>query len=141
DPELAPLSAEAPGNAFRTDPWILRNAGALDPGVAAFVRAGQPPIYAGFGSMVAPSSLELGPRIVRAAALLGRRVIVAGGWASLDVGLTNSNGVLAVSDVPHDKLFPFVAAVIHHGGAGTTTAAARAGVPQIVLPHVLDQFY
>jgi UDP:flavonoid glycosyltransferase YjiC (YdhE family) len=49
--------------------------------------------------------------------------------------------VLAIGAVPHASLFPRCAAVVHHGGAGTTTTAARAGVPQVVVPHVLDQFY
>ena len=46
-----------------------------------------------------------------------------------------------MESVPHAAVFPRVAAVVHHGGAGTTTAAARAGTPQVVLPHILDQFY
>ena len=49
--------------------------------------------------------------------------------------------MLAISEAPHDALFPRVAAAVHHGGAGTTTAAARAGIPQVIVPHVLDQFY
>ena len=49
--------------------------------------------------------------------------------------------MLAVGAVPHHAVFPRVAAIVHHGGAGTTTAAAAAGVPQVILPHVLDQFY
>jgi vancomycin aglycone glucosyltransferase len=141
DPDLAPLAAGAPPNAVQTDPWILRDPGGLDPRVEAFVRAGPPPIYVGFGSMVAKRSLRLGQRIVQAAASIGCRLIVAGGWASLDAGLADSERVLAISDAPHDKLFPHVAAAVHHGGAGTTTAAAQAGIPQIVVPHVLDQFY
>jgi vancomycin aglycone glucosyltransferase len=129
DRELAPLAAGAPANAVQTDPWILR-----DP-------AGPPPIYVGFGSMVAKRSLRLGQRIVQAASSIGCRLIVAGGWASLDAGLADSDRILAIPDAPHDTLFPHVAAAVHHGGAGTTTAAARAGIPQIVVPHVLDQFY
>jgi vancomycin aglycone glucosyltransferase len=140
DPELAPLGA-APPNAVQTDPWIFQDPASLDPRVEAFVRAGPPPIYVGFGSMVAKRSLRLGQRIVQAAASIGCRLIVAGGWASLDADLANSERVLTISDAPHDKLFPHVAAAVHHGGAGTTTAAARAGIPQIVVPHVLDQFY
>jgi vancomycin aglycone glucosyltransferase len=141
DPELAPVAAGAPPNAVQTDPWILRDPGSLDPRVEAFVRAGPPPIYVGFGSMIAKPSLMLGQRIVKAAAAIGCRLIIAGGWASLDAGLADSERVLTISDVPHDKLFPHVAAAVHHGGAGTTTAALRAGIPQIVVPHVLDQFY
>ena len=52
-----------------------------------------------------------------------------------------SEDVFVTGPVTHPKLFPRVAAVVHHGGAGTTTAAARAGVPQLIVPHVFDQFY
>jgi vancomycin aglycone glucosyltransferase len=141
DPELAPLAAPAPLNAVQTDPWVLRDPGGLDPRVDAFVHAGPPPIYVGFGSMVAKRSLSLGQRFVQAAASIGCRLIIAGGWASLGADQPDSERVLTISDAPHDKLFPHVAAAVHHGGAGTTTAAARAGIPQIVVPHLLDQFY
>ena len=48
---------------------------------------------------------------------------------------------MTIAEAPHDSLFPLVAAAVHHGGAGTTTAAARAGIPQVIVPHVLDQYY
>jgi vancomycin aglycone glucosyltransferase len=141
DPELAPLAAGAPPSSLQTDPWIFHDAQGLEPRVEAFLRAGPTPIYVGFGSMVAKRSLMLGRWIVQAAASIGCRLIVAGGWASLDAELVDSDRVLAISEAPHDKLFPHVAAAVHHGGAGTTTAAARAGIPQLVVPHILDQFY
>ena len=141
DPELAPLAGDAPLASLQTDPWILRDAGGLEPRVDAFLRSGPPPIYVGFGSMVAKRSLKLGQSVVQAAASIGCRLIVAGGWASLDAELADSDRVLAISEAPHDTLFPRVAAAVHHGGAGTTTAAARAGIPQIIVPHVLDQYY
>jgi sterol 3beta-glucosyltransferase len=123
------------------DPWIFRDTSGLDGRVESFVRAGSPPIYVGFGSMVAKPSLNVGQCVVRAARLAGRRVIVAGGWASIDKGLPESDDVLAIAEAPHDKLLPLVAAAVHHGGAGTTTAAFRAGIPQVIVPHILDQFY
>jgi UDP:flavonoid glycosyltransferase YjiC (YdhE family) len=141
DPELAPLAAGTSPSSLQTGPWILRDVDGLEPRVEAFLRAGPPPIYVGFGSMVAKRSLMLGRWIVQAAASIGCRLIVAGGWASLDAELVESDRVLAISEAPHDKLFPHVAAAVHHGGAGTTTAAARAGIPQVVVPHILDQFY
>jgi len=70
-----------------------------------------------------------------------RRIIVAGGWAELEGQLVESDRVLTIAEAPHPTLFPLMAAVVHHGGAGTTTAAARAGVPQVIVPHLLDQFY
>jgi vancomycin aglycone glucosyltransferase len=141
DPELAPLVAGTPPGSLQTDPWILRDAGGLEPRVDAFLRSGPPPIYVGFGSMIAKRSLKLGQSVVRAAASIGCRLIVAGGWASLDAELAQTDCVLAIPEAPHDTLFPRVAAAVHHGGAGTTTAAARAGIPQVIVPHVLDQYY
>ena len=141
DPELAPLAAGAPATVLQTGPWVFRDPSVLDPRVETFLRAGPRPIYVGFGSMVASKSLGLAQLVVQAARTVGCRLIVAGGWASLDAGLAGLEGVLAISEAPHDRLFPRVAAAVHHGGAGTTTAAARAGIPQVVVPHVLDQFY
>jgi UDP:flavonoid glycosyltransferase YjiC (YdhE family) len=141
DPELAPLSAEVRPAILQTGPWILRAAGGLELRVDAFLRAGPPPIYVGFGSMVAKRSLKLGQSVVQAAASIGCRLIIAGGWASLDADLAESDRVLAIREAPHDMLFSRVAAAVHHGGAGTTTAAARAGIPQVIVPHVLDQHY
>ena len=76
-----------------------------------------------------------------AARALGRRAIVACGWAGLNRYVPDDEDVCVVDAAPHDLVLPHVAAAVHHGGAGTTTAAARAGVPQVVLPHLLDQFY
>jgi vancomycin aglycone glucosyltransferase len=65
--------------------------------------------------------------------------VLSSGWAGLGAeGL--GKDLLVVGDVSHWRLFPRVSAVVHHGGAGTTAAAARAGVPQVVVPHILDQF-
>jgi vancomycin aglycone glucosyltransferase len=70
----------------------------------------------------------------------GLRAVISQGWAGLADGPL-PEGIYATGPVAHARLFPRMAAVIHHGGAGTTTSAARAGVPQIVIPHLLDQFY
>ena len=71
---------------------------------------------------------------------MGRRIIVSRGWADLDL-VDDATDCIAIGDVSHDLLFPRVAAVVHHGGAGTTAAAARAGVPQVITPMFSDQFY
>jgi vancomycin aglycone glucosyltransferase len=78
--------------------------------------------------------------LIDAARAVGRRIIVSRGWADLDV-VDDAPDCIAVGDVGHDVLFPRVAVVIHHGGAGTTAAAARAGVPQVITPMFGDQFY
>jgi vancomycin aglycone glucosyltransferase len=105
-----------------------------------FLAAGPPPVYVGFGSMTDPDPRATTARLLEAVTRSGRRALLASGWAGLGEGPL-PEGVLAIDTVPHASLFPRVAAVVHHGGAGTTTTAARAGVPQVVVPHVLDQFY
>lgn len=117
--------------------WFLDSDHGWQPprALAAFLASGPPPIYVGFGSMGGLSAREL--RIVLAAcATSGVRVIIAGAapaelppWA------------FALAPTPHDWLFPQVALVIHHGGAGTTAAALRAGVPQIIAPVAVDQHF
>jgi sterol 3beta-glucosyltransferase len=72
---------------------------------------------------------------------IGRRAVIAGGWAALESHVKEAADVLTIDNVPHALIFPRVAAAVHHGGAGTTTAAARAGIPQVLLPHILDQYY
>src|SRR4029077_13922839 len=78
---------------------------------------------------------------IAAARALGRPAIIAGGWAGLDRYVAAADDLLAIGAMPHHAVFPRVAAIVHHGGAGTTTAAASAGVPQVILPHLLSQYY
>jgi UDP:flavonoid glycosyltransferase YjiC (YdhE family) len=77
--------------------------------------------------------------LLEAIARAGIRAIVSSGWAGL--GATLPPECLAVGEVPHDALFSRLAGAVHHGGAGTTATAARAGIPQPIVPHMLDQFY
>jgi vancomycin aglycone glucosyltransferase len=141
DRDLGPPPDDAENSAISTDAWVLEEPGNLDPRVERFLQQGPAPIYIGFGSMVAPRVAELVAQAVAAARAIGRRAIIAGGWAALDRHVQNADDVLTVDKVPHSLIFPRVAAAVHHGGAGTTTAAARAGAPQVLLPHILDQYY
>ena len=141
DPDLGPPPDDAPKGAMTTDAWVLEEPGALDARVEAFLRQGPAPIYIGFGSMIAPRAPELVAQAVAAVRAIGRRAVIAGGWAALEAHIQEADDVITVDNVPHSLIFPKVAAAVHHGGAGTTTAAARAGVPQILLPHILDQYY
>jgi len=141
DPDLGPLPHDAPKGAMTTDAWVLEEPGALDARVEAFLQQGPAPIYIGFGSMIAPRAPELVVQAVAAARAIGRRAVIAGGWAALQAHIQEGDDVITLDNVPHSLIFPRVAAAVHHGGAGTTTAAARAGVPQILLPHILDQYY
>jgi UDP:flavonoid glycosyltransferase YjiC (YdhE family) len=99
------------------------------------------PIYVGFGSMVAAGAEDLIGQAIAAARAVGRGALISAGWAGLDRYVAQADDILTVGSIPHRAVFPRVAAIVHHGGAGTTTAAAAAGVPQVILPHLLDQFY
>jgi vancomycin aglycone glucosyltransferase len=87
-----------------------------------------------------PAAGDVTRCLIGAVRAVGRRIIVSRGWADLDL-IDDARDCIAVGDVSHDVLFPRVAAVVHHGGAGTTAAAARAGVPQVITPMFGDQFY
>jgi UDP:flavonoid glycosyltransferase YjiC (YdhE family) len=98
----------------------------------------EPPMYAGFGSPSPFVRIRMLRMLIDAAA--GRRVVFSPGWSRIDRSLLPDNFFIA-RDVPHEWLFPRVSLVIHHGGAGTTHTAARAGVPQVILPFGADQYF
>lgn len=112
----------------------------LDPRLRSFIKSGSRPIYVGFGSVPSGDQRAIETLIFKAADLTGvRLILLRAGMGSKDV--TINNGFCFIGRVPHTSLFRHVSAVIHHGGTGTTATAARAGVPQIIIPHLLDQFY
>ncbi len=142
DPDLAPLGEDAPPTVMSTDAWVLDNAShAIDPQVARFLELDPPPIYAGFGSMVSRRGTELATHLIEAARAVGRGILIGRGWASLGSHVDRAEDVLTAGELPHAAVLPHVDVAVHHGGAGTTTAAARAGVAQVVLPHLFDQYY
>lgn len=102
----------------------------------AFLADGTPPVFVGLGSHTVPAVREAIRSTVDAARGLGRRVVVMRGSGLEDEG---DDDVVFVGDVPHDLLFPRTAAVVHHGGAGTSAVALRAGRPQVVVPFTMDQ--
>ena len=138
DAALAPWPDSSDEAVFQTGAWILPDERSLDDEVEAFLAAGEPPIYFGFGSIRAPA--EMSRVMIEAARASGRRAIVSRGWAELSL-VDEGNDCLSVGDVNHQALFKRVAAVVHHGGAGTTTAAARAGAPQAIIAQHYDQYY
>ncbi len=71
----------------------------------------------------------------------GRRLLLAKGWAGIGGADLPASVMVVDGPMPHAKLFPRVAAVVHHGGSGTTAAALRAGAPQVIVPHIVDQYY
>jgi sterol 3beta-glucosyltransferase len=115
----------------------------------AFLDAGPPPVFVGFGSMPTPDPVGLVRDVVGVLARAGQRVVFSAGLAGLSVdpltGLRTLSGgraeVIGIGPAPHEVLFHRCAVVVHHGGAGTTAAAVRAGVPQVVVPHAADQPY
>lgn len=138
DPTLAPWPDPADEAVFQTGAWILPDERPLSPELEAFLDAGEPPVYFGFGSIRAPE--DLSRVMITSARALGRRAIVYRGWADLSL-VDNEPDCLAINEVNQQALFKRVKAVVHHGGAGTTTAAARAGAPQVVIPQHYDQHY
>ena len=114
--------------------------GPLPEKLEAFLDAGEPPVYVGFGSMTDPDPAAATRVVLEAVARAGVRAVLSRGWAGLG-GVPLPSEVMEIGPVSHASLFARVAAVVHHGGAGTTTTAARAGAPQILVPHILDQFH
>ncbi len=138
DPVLAPWKDLTDLDIVQTGAWILPDDRPLPHDLDGFLDEGEPPVYVGFGSMAMRTSPDLGRVAVEAARANGRRLLLGRGWA--DLSLPDDRGdCLVVGDVSHQTLFPRVGAVVHHGGAGTTTAAALAGTPQVVVPQIVDQ--
>jgi len=138
DATLAPVPTTPGRKISQTGTWVLGERTPLPVDLDAFLKSGEPPIFVGFGSM--PAGGDATRRVIAAARAAGRRIIISRGWADLDL-IDEMRDCTAVGDVSHDVLFTRVAAVIHHGGAGTTATAARAGVPQVITPMFSDQFY
>jgi vancomycin aglycone glucosyltransferase len=140
DKELAPLPPEAPANCRQTGYWHAPSDGVLPPAINDFLNRKPRPIYIGFGSMGDPAPHRTVPLLRQAVRLAGVRAIIQSGWAGWSFK-SDDDCLCAAGDLPHDQLFARVAGVVHHGGAGTVMAVARAGVPQLIVPHILDQYY
>lgn len=122
----------------QTGAWLLPEQAALPEPLERFLAAGEPPLYFGFGSMSVPEGT--GDLLLEAARALGQRAILSRGWADLAAADAGAD-CIHVEEVDHARLFPRVAAIAHHGGAGTTTTAALARRPQLIVPRMYDQFY
>ncbi len=119
--------------------WFLRDEEWRPPAsLTAFLRAGPPPVYVGFGSMPERDAGRSTQAILSALQQTGLRAVLLGGWAGLG-GATLPDSVLQLEYAPHEWLFPRMAAVVHHGGMGTVGAGLRAGRPTLMIPRFADQ--
>ncbi|MFD9125070.1 glycosyltransferase [Kitasatospora sp. NPDC059571] len=139
DPALGPWQETSELDVVHTGAWIRPDERPLPAELVAFLEAGAPPVYVGFGSMrgVPEDTARAAIGAIRAH---GRRAVVGRGWAGL-APIDGRDDCFTVGEVNQQALFRRVAAVVHHGGAGTTTTAARAGAPQVVVPQAGDQSY
>lgn len=139
-PHVVPPPHDWPPTYHTTGYWFLDEGHDWQPpaALADFLAAAPRPIAVGFGSMTGRDAEGMTRLVVDAVTRAGQRAVLLSGWSGLG-GLRLPPHILSLDAAPHDWLFPRVAAVVHHGGAGTTAAALRAGVPSIVVPHIADQ--
>nr|WP_055501208.1 glycosyltransferase [Nonomuraea pusilla] len=137
---LLPGRLDYPAWVHTTGFWFLPAppGWAPSPELAAFLEAGQPPVYVGFGSMAGTDPRRVGRIVTEAVRLAGVRAVLASGWGGIQA-TDLPDTVHQLDQAPHDWLFPRMAAIVHHGGSGTTGAALAAGRPQVVCPFVADQ--
>lgn len=122
--------------------WFVEEADDFAPPaeLERFLDDGPPPVCIGFGSMSTEKPEEVSAMVLSAAKTAGVRLVLLSGWAGLKPGRL-SRDVIELGGLPHSWLYPRCRAVVHHGGAGTTAAAVRAGVPAVVVPFHGDQPY
>lgn len=139
-PHVIPHPPDWPDIFHTTGYWFLDETGPWEPPreLVEFLAQGEPPVCIDFGSMTGRDPAGFTRLLVEAAIRSGRRVVLQSGWAGLGKSDLPSS-VLPLGTAPHEWLFPRMAAVVHHGGSGTTASALRAGVPMVVVPHLGDQ--
>lgn len=139
-PHLVPRPSDWPEMVQASGAWFLAQAADWQPpaDLTAFLQAGPPPVYVGFGSMAGKHPEKLAATAVAALQKTGLRGLLATGWGGLQPGALPDT-VFQLKEAPHEWLFPQVAAVVHHGGAGTTAAGLRAGRPTLICPFLGDQ--
>lgn len=142
-PSVLPPPADWPDCVHTTGYWFLRPSGAALPRrVEDFLRAGDPPVFVGFGSISGRDPARSTAVVLEAARRAGKRLVIGAGWGGLDSSVAGDD-VLAVEDVDYLMLFPRVAAVVHHGGRhdryGIRLRAPPGGVPVCRRPAVLGR--
>lgn len=139
---LLPPPADLPPSHQVSGYWFLDTPSGYRPPapLAAFLAAGPAPLAIGFGSMDDQRPEQRTAVVLEALRLTGQRAVLLAGWG----GFTRANlppSVCVVDAVPHSWLFPQVAGAVHHGGAGTTAAALKAGIPSVLTPFGGDQSF
>ncbi|WEP00124.1 glycosyltransferase [Streptomyces sp. FXJ1.172] len=124
-----------PGLAVSGYWWPYDTQEQLPQDVREFLAAGAPPVFVGLGSATVPDAGRLSARVVAALRRAGLRGVIQRGWGGL---AADGPDMLTIGEVPHALLFPHMAAVVHHAGAGTTAAGLRAGVPAVPVPVQFD---
>lgn len=139
-PRVVPRPADWLDGSHITGYWLPRpeTAWSPPPTLASFLERGAPPVYVGFGSMGGQQPERLATLVIEALARSGQRGVLLTGWGGLKAGSVPET-VCVVDAAPHSWLFPRMAAVVHHGGAGTTAEGLRAGVPTVIVPFLVDQ--
>jgi len=137
---LVPPPADWPSHVHTTGYWFLDEETRWQPSreLLHFLESGAPPVCIGFGSMAGRDIAGITRLIIEAVQRSGQRTVLLSGWAGMgDTPLPET--IFRLDAAPHEWLFPRVAAVVHHGGAGTTAAGLRAGKPTVIVPHLGDQ--
>jgi sterol 3beta-glucosyltransferase len=139
-PKVLPKPADWEDFHHVTGYWFMEPPAGWQPpdDLVRFLASGPPPVYVGFGSMGDAHAEQQTRLVLRALELSGQRAVLYAGWGGI-IRLEAGPNVMYVEDMPHAWLFPRMAAVVHHGGAGTTSAGLRAGVPSILTPFAGDQ--
>lgn len=137
-----PRPHDWPEGVYNTGYWFLEEDDWRPPAeLLSFLQQGPPPVYVGFGSMSDPATAARTTNlVVNALKRAGQRGVLATGWSGMTALEELPEDMVVLESAPHSWLFPKMAAVVHHGGAGTTAAGLRAGVPSIIVPHAVDQF-
>lgn len=139
-PSVIPVPSDWDGNIHVTGYWFVDEADDWTPPPALmnFLQDGPPPVYIGFGSLSNRNPEETADLVIRALKQINQRAILLSGWGGLQkTDLPES--IFMIDSIPHSWLFPRVSAVVHHGGASTTAAGLRAGVPSVIVPFYGDQ--
>ena len=138
-----PRPNDWPEHVYNTGNWFLDDEASWRPSsdLLDFIDRGIPPVYVGFGSITDPAlAVQTTELVIDALKRSGQRGILATGWNGMSKIDNIGEEIFILESAPHSWLFPQMAAVIHHGGAGTTAAGLRAGVPSIIIPYSNDQF-